>query len=209
MASELLGGAPQVPSGTGRSEGSLTLAPPPVFPARPAVPGNNVDVMVWRDSQVPDQALAFAMHLLSADVQDTLAPFDVGLALRPGQATAYLSARRGVQGPQWIASPEYDMTAEDAYGTETDENSTTITLVRGALTSALRDLTGVAGGFYQMSAFLAHLPGIDVLPGMQFLPDGASFPPGSVSCKGFVANPPAGGDVQQALAQYASQALGG
>lgn len=207
-ASAVLSGPPQIPQGGARPSDAWSIAPPPAFSARPAIPLNNVDVLVWRDSLVVDQALEFASHLLSTDGQAALAPFGLGLALRPEQAVRDIP--RGAQGAGLITVPEHDITAEDAYGTETDANHAGMDAVRVALQEALRQLTGVGGGFYETDRYFAAQQAIEPLPGMTFNAEGAPPPSGGPpvpSCRGYIATPPPSGDASAVLAHFASAAL--
>lgn len=130
------------------------VAPIPVFPMRPAVPTDNIDVMVFRHTRHRREASAMAIRLLATRSQEKLRSYHGGLLLRAAPATDQL---RGVLsrflGASILADPTWDITAEDVYGgEETLQNAGAVGRMRSALTGVLSTLTGSRGGYFNARA---------------------------------------------------------
>jgi hypothetical protein len=141
------------------------LAPLPAFPARQAVPVDNLDVMVARDSPQAEVAGRVAMGLLAEAAQTALMGWGRGLSVLPPLALRQLASATGAAEATAIASPDADVALDDAYGLETDANAASYELVRQNLAEALRSVTGTSGGFVAPDSCSAPASGLNAARG--------------------------------------------
>jgi hypothetical protein len=126
------------------------LRPLPAFPSREAVPTRNYDLMLWRDGPHVSALVPLAFALLTAGPQSELALWGRALAVHERVAVGQLAGVWATDADaHLLATSAHDITPEDAWGTETDENARPYRRVRSALEAALLALTGVRGGFIQ------------------------------------------------------------
>jgi len=129
-------------------DGAWRLAPLPTFPSRPAVPVQNLDVMVCRETLYPEAAAELAAGLLGPAAQAQLAVCRSLLASADGIAAAQLAQNwTGTAEAAWMANAAHDVTAADGLGAQTAANSSAYALTRGNLDQSLFALSGPDGGF--------------------------------------------------------------
>lgn len=142
------GGRPVAFSRNGKapSPAGWTVAPVPVFPARPANPARTIDVMVFKHTKAPAAAASLAVALLAPAAQAALLSYAGALSVRTSQAQAQLKRLPGVQGAPLIADATHDIRNDDAWGPLTDQNMAARTTVQGDLQTALQVLTPAGAG---------------------------------------------------------------
>lgn len=153
--------APRLPLPSAMSAIAWKLAPLPAFPARPAVPTDNLDVLVWKDSPHAAAASRLAVALLSTAAQTVLMGWGRGLSVLPKGALQQLASATGAAEAAAIASPDYDVDLSDAYGLQTDANTDAYGLVRQNLAMALQSVAGTSGGFVAPGSCSAPAPGMN------------------------------------------------
>ena len=145
--------------------GHWRLRPLPAFPSRPAVPTRNYDLMLWRDGPHVSALLPLAFALLTAEPQSELALWGRALAVHERVAVGQLAGVWATAADaHLLATSAHDITPEDAWGTETDDNAQPYRRVRSALEGALLALTGLRGGFAQYDSAPGDAPPVACRP---------------------------------------------
>ncbi len=156
---------PAMPLPTAISSITWKVAPLPTFPSRPAVPTDNLDVMVWKDTAHRTEASKLATALLSSAAQTALMGWGRGLSAVPSLALHQLAQYTGPAEAAVIASPDQDVTLQDAFGVEADANAAAYDLVRQNLGQALQSVAGTSGGFATPNTCTAPSSGLNAAHG--------------------------------------------